>query len=264
MSDNILISKQDANQVLRLAYDDASKSLRTQSTGSPNGQPAPDTSVVVGGVDPSGNTEPVNLDASGNLKVTFSGDVAVVQPDGSLLHVTVDTSALPAGAATEAKQDTGNEFLSNIETYTSNIDTSTENTSNYISDVVNHASSFSVESLTTEGTPGQPIPQKAVVVAAQDLSGNTQTLKVDGNQSLYTIVAGSVLPSGAATESTLSAFATKSASAAVTEAFDEQVIAYVGATTDINTVTYKLAGTTVATLTMSYDGSNRLVGVVKT
>lgn len=44
--------------------------------------------------------------------------------------------------------------------------------------------------------------------------------------------------------------------------FDETVITYVGATTKIDTVVYKLATVTVKTLTMSYDGSDRLTGVV--
>jgi hypothetical protein len=47
-------------------------------------------------------------------------------------------------------------------------------------------------------------------------------------------------------------------------AYDELVITYVGATTDISTVVYKQATVTVATLTLTYDGSNRLVGVVRT
>lgn len=49
-------------------------------------------------------------------------------------------------------------------------------------------------------------------------------------------------------------------------AHDYLSITYVGATTDINTVTYKTGGsggTTVATLTMGYDGSNRLTSVIK-
>lgn len=45
--------------------------------------------------------------------------------------------------------------------------------------------------------------------------------------------------------------------------FDELVISYVGATTDISSVVYKLASATVATITLSYDGSNRLIGVVR-
>jgi len=67
-----------------------------------------------------------------------------------------------------------------------------------------------------------------------------------------------------ASEVTLSAFSLKSASAFINNPFDEAVITYVGATTNIATVTYKLASVTVNTLTLSYDGSNRLIDVVKT
>lgn len=69
---------------------------------------------------------------------------------------------------------------------------------------------------------------------------------------------------GLALEATLGAFSAKSAAGFVPEAFDETVLTYVGATTRIDTVEYKLAGSTVATLTLSYDGSDRLDGVVKT
>ena len=43
---------------------------------------------------------------------------------------------------------------------------------------------------------------------------------------------------------------------------DEVITTYVGATTRISTVTYRLATVTVLTLTFSYDGSDRLTGVV--
>ena len=49
----------------------------------------------------------------------------------------------------------------------------------------------------------------------------------------------------------------------VPAAYDEIDITYVGSTTAINTVQYKLATVLVATLTMAYDGSNRLTSVVK-
>lgn len=51
--------------------------------------------------------------------------------------------------------------------------------------------------------------------------------------------------------------------ALVPEAYDEVITTYVGATTKINTVVYKLATVTVGTLTFSYDGSDRLIGVVR-
>lgn len=62
---------------------------------------------------------------------------------------------------------------------------------------------------------------------------------------------------------TLSSINDKIAGSLVPLEHDEIETTYVGATTDISTVTYKLAGTTVATLTLSYDGSNRLIGVVR-
>jgi hypothetical protein len=82
------------------------------------------------------------------------------------------------------------------------------------------------------------------------------------------------LPIGAASETTLAAtetaliaFSNKTAGALVPAAFDYISQTYVGATTDISTVTYKTGGsggTTVGTLTMAYDGSNRLVSITKT
>lgn len=53
-------------------------------------------------------------------------------------------------------------------------------------------------------------------------------------------------------------------SALINVPHDEIVLTYVGATTDIATVVAKLASVTVVTLTFTYDGSNRLVGVVRT
>jgi chromosome segregation ATPase len=58
----------------------------------------------------------------------------------------------------------------------------------------------------------------------------------------------------------------KSASALVTEPFDYISLSYVGATTKILTVVYKIggaAGTVVATLTLGYDGSDRLTSVTR-
>lgn len=92
-------------------------------------------------------------------------------------------------------------------------------------------------------------------------------LTVTATRLLVDAVAASLpLPTGAATETTLLAFSDKTAAALVPEAFDYQDITYVGATTDISTVVYKTGGsggTTVATLTMGYDGSNRLNSVTR-
>lgn len=86
-------------------------------------------------------------------------------------------------------------------------------------------------------------------------------------------IASSALPTGAATETSLSAAAAdladlnaRLAGSLVPEEFDYQEITYVGATERINTVTYKTGGsggTTVAVLTLGYDGNDRLTSVTR-
>lgn len=81
------------------------------------------------------------------------------------------------------------------------------------------------------------------------------------------------LPAGAATEVTLSSILTATddlnarlSGAIVPYEFDEQVISYVGAGNGVGEVfqvVYKLATVTVATVTLSYDSSNRVIGVVR-
>lgn len=77
--------------------------------------------------------------------------------------------------------------------------------------------------------------------------------------------------SGGATEVTLDAVLTeiealnaRTAGSLAPVEFDSYEISYVGATTDISTVVYKLGVATVKTLSFSYDGSNRLTGIVAT
>lgn len=70
-----------------------------------------------------------------------------------------------------------------------------------------------------------------------------------------------------AIEADVNSLEAKTASGMVTEAHDYQEITYVGVTTRIDTVTFKSGGsggTTVAVLTMGYDGSDRLTSVTKT
>lgn len=84
-----------------------------------NGVTAPTSTTQVGGVNPSGNLEPVNVDANGDLIVSplsSSSTVTVVQPTGSLLHATIDASALPTGASTSSLQTSGNASLASIVT----------------------------------------------------------------------------------------------------------------------------------------------------
>lgn len=86
--------------------------------------------------------------------------------------------------------------------------------------------------------------------AANQTNGSQKTQIVDGsgnvigssNNSLKTILTGGNL---------------------VPDRYDDIVITYVGATTRIATVVYKLATVIIATLTLTYDGSSRLIEVAR-
>lgn len=78
----------------------------------PNGVTAPTNSTEVGGINPSGNLQPLQTDAAGNLLVNLNAEA------GAPLHVIVDSSALPTGASTSALQTTGNTSLADIDSKT--------------------------------------------------------------------------------------------------------------------------------------------------
>ncbi len=160
-------------------------------------------------------------------------------------------TAVPAGGATAAKQDTGNTSLGSIDTkLTSQATAAKQDTGN-----------TSVASIDTK-TP-------ALVTGRVPVDGSGVTQPVSGTfwQATQPVSIASIpLATGAATEVTLAAFSAKTAGSLVPVAFDYQAITYNGVTTDINTVVYKTGGsggTTVATLTMGYDGSNRLTSVTR-
>lgn len=77
-----------------------------------NGLTAPTSSTEVGGINPGGNLQPLQTDASGNLLVNINSE------NGAPFHVIVDSSALPTGASTSALQTSGNTSLSDIDTKT--------------------------------------------------------------------------------------------------------------------------------------------------
>lgn len=163
--------------------------------------------------------------------------VAGIGPDGNLHQLSTDNSGVlnvnstpAAGSATSANQVLQITQETAINSNTASIDTKTP-------------------------------------TVGQKTMANSSPVVIASDQSAVAISAASLpLPTGAATQTTLLAFSNKSAGALVPEAFDYQAITYVGITTDINTVVYKLGGAggaTVATLTMAYDGSNRLSSVTR-
>lgn len=140
------------------------------------------------------------------------------------------------------------------------------------------------------GTNGAPAPTFSTEVAGINQSnGNLQPLQTDaaGNllvningesgQPFHVIVDSSALPTGASTSANQTTantsladidtnIAARLTGSLVPTAFNEQVLTYVGTTTQISTVTYKLAGTTVKTLTLTYDSNTppRIIDVVAT
>lgn len=148
---DIIISKQDANQVLRLAYDDASQSLRI--TGS-----------------------------------SIPGSMTVDQADGSLLHVTVDASALPTGAATEAKQDTQITHLSSINTTSAETSTNTLIANSTLADILSDLLAFANKSKSADVTEAHDY-KSFTYVASGDGAGQVETVTYRLGGAAGTIVA---------------------------------------------------------------------------
>lgn len=131
-----------------------------------------------------------------------------VDTDG---HQQVDvlSSALPTGAATEAKQDTGNTALTaikdtdGIKKITDTVTIKADTAANQANDlkVTLDGETIDVNTLTTpaDATPGAAPPAKGFLVAGSD-GTNAQRLKVDTDGHVQIDVLSSELPTGAATE----------------------------------------------------------------
>lgn len=304
-----------------------------------NGLPIPTSSTLVGGEDPSGDLQPLQVDAEGDLKVSVS-DIP-----------------LPPGAATAANQVLEIAELTDINTNTASIDGKTPVLgqaamaasvpvviasdqsaldvivsgtvdANVISSVLPTGAATEATLLDVDAntlavsqatqTPGAAIPARVMQVGGTsgsnihvlstdasgrlNVAGITNTVNVNTNAegavgggsaasesmlaggqyrtspltltnlqqaALALDVSGNLMVDsvGGATEATLASLDARVAGSLVPLAFDEQEITYVtvgNGIGEIETVVYKLATVTVATLTMSYDVSNRLIGVVRT
>lgn len=172
--------------------------------------PCPTIADLAGAQDPDSNLQPLLVDADGNLLVSVSGSIVATNPsvglngaaipldstliggsDGTNLrpiHVTSagDLAALPLpnGAGTAAKQDTGNTSLASIDTKTPALGQALAGAS---VPVVLTAAQI------TTLTPPTTVTVTGTVAATQ--SGIWNITNVSGTVSL---------PTGAATESTLS------------------------------------------------------------
>lgn len=88
----------------------SSSDVTITGIGNPTGSPVPADAIYIAGENPSGNLTGIQTDSSGNL--------IVVPATGSVQHVIVDSSALPAGASTSALQTSGNASLTSIDSKT--------------------------------------------------------------------------------------------------------------------------------------------------
>lgn len=101
------------------------------------------------------------------------------------------------------------------------------------------------------------VKQDQQTLILQEIDNNTDTLEpliTNSNTKLDSILLDT------------NSLVAKTAAGIVPNQHDYILTTYVGATTRISTVTYKLggaSGTTVATLTLAYDGSDRLTSVTR-
>ncbi len=236
------------------------------------------------------NAWPVRItDGTHDATVTVGGALNVAIASGLSNPLPVTDAAAEASLssidtkltsqATAAKQDTGNASLASIDTKL----TSPLSVLGPLTDTELRASAIDVLGpLTDAELRATPVPVSissgiSNPLPVQDSAAEASLASIDGNvikaDTDNVTIVSSTLPTGAATETTLgntltavAEFSAKTAGSLVPEAFDYQEIAYVGASTDIDTVIYKTggaAGSTVATLTMGYDGSGRLETVTR-
>jgi hypothetical protein len=155
------------------------------------------------------------------------------------------------GLATEAKQDAQITELQNIVTEINNLELDVENININVDDLEALQTDANAK-LDTANSNLSDIEADLVLIAGY----------VDGIEAGQTATNASLDN----IEADVLAQKLKTAASLVPEAHDYIALAYVGATTDIFTATYKLggaSGTTVAVLTLGYDGSNRLTSVTR-
>lgn len=198
--------------------------------------------------------------------------------------ISIDTT----GLATEAKQD---DIIAELVDVNSELDTQTAILTGVAS--TDFATQTTLAAVLTElqlkadltetqpvSAASLPLPTGAatettlLTVASDTTSIDSKITAVDTDN--VTVISSS-LPTGAATsanqttanaslaniESDLDNLNARLAGNLVPETFDEVVLTYIGSTDRINTVVYKLSTVVVATLTLTYDGSDRLSGVLR-
>lgn len=123
---------------------------------------------------------------------------------------------------------------------------------------------FSTSVNPSVGTNGSPAPLSSTEVSGINPTGNLQPLQTDASGNLLVSVDGST-GSGLATSANQVTELSRLTGSLVPTAFNEIDLTYItsgNGTGQIGTAVYKLASSTVKTLTLTYDSSNRVISVV--
>lgn len=173
---------------------------------STTGAAAPTTATLIGAVDPTNDLQPLKVDASGNLQVVTSGGITSASegPTGAL----VPAQATYIGANDPLNNLVGLALDSNgdLRTTDKTIAVTSTTAPNYTSLVGGESTFGNIEPLQVNG--GKLLTYTDVAVDSNvfghDAGGIYRLLRTDANGELQVDVLSSALPSGAATETTLS------------------------------------------------------------
>ena len=186
----------------------------TNPSVSTNGNPAPGSSTLVAGINPSNNQQPLHTDASNNLLVAASDlplptgaataanqstdivhlatiDTSTASINSNTIHVdtgnvTIVSSTLPTGAATSANQTTEIGHLATIDTNIASINTNTihVDTGNVTISTALPAGSANIGSITNiTGTVSLPT---GASTSALQTSGNASLTSIDSKLTTQT------------------------------------------------------------------------------
>lgn len=225
----------------------ASSSGNNASVGV-NETPIPLSSTLVGGEDPSGDLQPLQTDADGNLNV----NIMEVDPGTGL--ATAANQVLEIAELTDINTNTAGILAdtNNIDISTAAINTKTPALGQALMAASVPVTIASDQTAIPVSASALPLPAGAATLAEQQaqtaelIESNTHTSAIEQ----YTDELNQ-----------------KTAGSDVTLAYDYRSISYVGATDRIDTIIYKTGGaggTTVFTQVFGYDGSDRLTSITTT
>ena len=166
-----------------------------------------------------------------NVKVNPSGalvtETTLAAGTAAIGSVSVTSSALPTGASTLAEQQTQTTAVGSLTETAPATDTASSGLNGRLQRIAQRLTSLIALLPTSIG---------------QKSTSGSLSVAIASDQTVNTLNKSQLIPA----------------------LYDQVVTTYVGSTTDINTIVYKQSGVTVATLTMTYDGSSRLTDITRT